>query len=161
MNEVFSVVASSAASVLVWLHTLCRARLCCRQGVRRGANVPALWWASCQSHESLTVILLAWWTERGKGEAFFSLSVICLLYLSFSFYVYVCVNKKRCFMPWHGAVVRDTDCGITKRGIQRWHASPTAARNVPGHTCDTHDAHSLPTAFEKSRNAHTSTNTEL
>ncbi len=38
-------------------------------------------------------------------------------------------------MPWHGAVVRDTDCGHHQRGIQRWHASPTAARNVPGHTC--------------------------
>ncbi len=153
--EVFSVVASFAASVLLWLHTLCRARLCCRQGVRLGANVPALWWASCQSHESLTVILLAWWTERRKGEVFF----VSVILPSFSFFVYVCVNNKRCFMPWRGAVVRDTDCGYHQRGIQRWHASPTA---VPGHTCTHTDAHSLPTAFEKKEKCmHTSTNTEL
>lgn len=93
--EACSVVASYADSVLLWLHTLCRARLCCRQGVRLGANVPALRRAPCQRHESLTVILLAWWTERRKGEAFFFLSAICFLSLSFSFFVYVCVWTRR------------------------------------------------------------------
>ncbi len=96
--------------------------------------------------------------SEGKERHFFSLS-FCLLSHSFSFFVYVCVNNKRCFMPWRGAVVRDTDCGNHQRGIQRWHASPTA---VPGHTCTHTDAHSLPTAFEKKEKCmHTSTNTEL
>lgn len=152
--EACSVVASYAESVLLWLHTLCRARLCCRQGVRLGANVPALRRAPCQRHESLTVILLAWWTERRKGEAFFFLSAICLLFLSFSFFVYVCVcvNKKRCFMAWRGTVGRDKHCGHHQRGIQRWHASPTAARNMPGHICTHTDVHLQPaTSFEKAK----------